>query len=429
MKALLEDRRLLRGEMRSLEKDWHLRLKEVGEEKRTLKIKLTEENRLMHKSYSAEVKKRELLEAKAVQLEAKAVHDNDKITNLKRANNQLMLDIRRERKVSNIIIDEAMGEARRLSADAFKMIVKANETILTERNRANQMIMTERNHANEMRITEHNKAAARLHKERSHHSRESERLRQKQAASIEKLQQEQASLVKLVQSKCDVKYHKALGDVASLSKKLTEQRLMWQTRLRDTDSSYKDHQSKERASRHNMIQMQIDESSAMECQLMEIITGLEAMNEELADEVKSAKKAKREAIRLYDKSKDDAARRLNQLRSEKEQKNLLKDELTRVLRAQQAQEAQLDKYKSMVETFQSSKRDLTLISKAGRKGGAIWPLWVTEVCCELLVSGSLPLAIPSSILTLFAALYGEEPQKNSLVELCSTMSCACSDHQ
>jgi len=65
----------------------------------------------------------------------------------------------------------------------------------------------------------------------------------------------------------------------------------------------------------------------------------------------------------------------------------------------------------MVETFQSMKCDLTLVSKAGRRGGAIWPLWVTEVCCELLASGSSPSAIPSSILTLFATLYGEEPQK------------------
>ena len=96
-----------------------------------------------------------------------------------------------------------------------------------------------------------------------------------------------------------------------------------------------------------MIQMQIDKSSAMECQLMEIITGLEAMNEELADEVKSAKKAKRVAIKLYHKSEEDATRHLDQLRWEKEQKNLLKDELTRVLRAQQAQEVQLNEYKSM----------------------------------------------------------------------------------
>ncbi len=326
------------------------------------------------------------------------MRDDDKITRLKRDNNQLMLDIRWERQASNLLIDKAMVEARWLSADALEMMVNANN-----------MIITECNQADEMQIIERNKAAARLHKEWAHHSRESERLRQKQAVSIEKIQQEQASLVKLVQSKCDAKYHKVREDFANVSNKLKEQRLMWQTKIRDIDSSYKNHRSKERARRCNMIQLQLDKSSAMECQLTEIIEGLEAMNDELAEEVKNAKKAKHEAIRLYDKSTEDATRCLDQLRQEKEQKNLLKDELTRVLRAQQAQEAQLNEYKSMVKKYQSSKRDLTFVSKAGRRRGAIWPLWVTEVYCELLVSGSSPSAIPSSILTLFAALYGKEP--------------------
>jgi len=88
--------------------------------------------------------------------------------------------------------------------------------------------------------------------------------------------------------------------------KLKEQRLMWQTRLRDIDLSSKNHRSKERVRRRNMIQLQLDKSSAMECQLTEIIACLEVMNNELVEEVKSTKKAKGEAIRLYDKSKEDA---------------------------------------------------------------------------------------------------------------------------
>ena len=80
MKALFEDRRQLRGEKRTLEKAFHARLKEVGEERRPLKSTFTEENRLLRKSYSAEVQKRE-------QLEAKSLRDDDKITNLNRYNN------------------------------------------------------------------------------------------------------------------------------------------------------------------------------------------------------------------------------------------------------------------------------------------------------------------------------------------------------
>ena len=64
----------------------------------------------------------------------------------------------------------------------------------------------------------------------------------------------------------------------------------------------------------------------------------------------------------------------------------------------------------MVKSFQSTKRSLKPEIKIGRRGGASWRLWVTEVCCELLVNGSPPSAIPSTIGTLFAALYGEEPK-------------------
>ena len=100
------------------------------------------------------------------------------------------------------------------------------------------------------------------------------------------------------------------------------------------------------------------------------------------------------------------------MRQEKEQKNELKNELTRVLRVQEAQEAQLNEYESIVKTLKSSKLNLSREVKAGRRGGAHWPLWVTKVCCELLVNGSPPSAIPSSIGTLFASLYGEEPKNN-----------------
>jgi hypothetical protein len=298
--------------------------------------------------------------------------------------------------MSNLIIDEAMVEARWLSAEALEMMSKAYEM---------------RDNFEEQIITERNRVSARLHKERVHHSRESERLQRNQAMSIEKHQQEKASLVKEVQSKSNVKYHKVREHVAMVSKKLKEQHLIWQTRLRDMDSSSKNQLSKERARRRNMVQQQLDRSSAVEGQLRDIIKGLEIMNSELADELKSAKKAKCEAIRLYDKSKEAATRRLDQLRQEKEQKNLLKDKLTHVQRAQQAQEVQITEYKSMVETFKSSKQDLTCEFKAGRRGGAHWPLWVTEVCCELLVNRLPPSAIPSSIMTLFAALYSEEPKK------------------
>ena len=65
----------------------------------------------------------------------------------------------------------------------------------------------------------------------------------------------------------------------------------------------------------------------------------------------------------------------------------------------------------MIEGFKSSKLSLKQEVQVGQRGGVRWPLWVTEVCCELLVNGLPSSAIPSSIGTLNATLYGEEPKK------------------
>jgi hypothetical protein len=149
------------------------------------------------------------------------------------------------------------------------------------------------------------------------------------------------------------------------------------------------------------------------------------MNYKLADEVKSVKKDKREAIKSYDKSKEAAAKHLEKLQLEKEEKNELKDKLMQALKAQElqqneilrllkAQEAQhnlLEEYKNMIEHLKSSKLNLKREFKVGHQGGLIWLLWVLEVCCELLVNGSPPSAIPASIGILISVLYGKEPKK------------------
>jgi hypothetical protein len=56
--------------------------------------------------------------------------------------------------------------------------------------------------------------------------------------------------------------------------------------------------STERERRRCSIQHQLDKSSAVEDQLMEIINGLKEMNDQLAEEVKCAKKDRRVALNL-----------------------------------------------------------------------------------------------------------------------------------
>ncbi len=91
------------------------------------------------------------------------------------------------------------------------------------------------------------------------------------------------------------------------------------------------------------------------------------------------------------------------------------NEIAHLLRVQQAQQHVIDEFKIMIEGFKSLKRNLKQVWKVGWRAGSSWPLWVTEVCCELLVNGSPPSAIPSSIGTLIATLHGDEPKKLPLL--------------
>ena len=69
---------------------------------------------------------------------------------------------------------------------------------------------------------------------------------------------------------------------------LKDQRVIWQKRLSELDISSKNQLSKERERRRCSIQQQLDKSSSTMNQLLEIIDGLEVMNDELADEAKQS---------------------------------------------------------------------------------------------------------------------------------------------
>ena len=71
------------------------------------------------------------------------------------------------------------------------------------------------------------------------------------------------------------------------------------------------------------------------------LNGLEEMNDQLAEEVMSAKKDRHVALKLYDKSKDSAKKRLEKLQLEKEEKNVLKDELSRALKMHESQQNEI----------------------------------------------------------------------------------------
>ena len=75
-----------------------------------------------------------------------------------------MVDILREKRAPNKIIDDIMIDARRLSSEALEMMSQANEKSAK---------------AEERIINERKCASVQLHKERARNSRELARLRQK----------------------------------------------------------------------------------------------------------------------------------------------------------------------------------------------------------------------------------------------------------
>ena len=100
-----------------------------------------------------------------------------------------------------------------------------------------------------------------------------------------------------------------------VSTKPKDQRIIWQKCLSELDASSKKQIRNELERRGCSIQHQLDKSSAVKDQFMEIINDLKEMNVQLAEEVNSAKKDRCMA-KLYDKSKDTAEKRLNKLQLE-----------------------------------------------------------------------------------------------------------------
>jgi hypothetical protein len=61
------------------------------------------------------------------------------------------------------------------------------------------------------------------------------------------------------------------------------------------------------------------------------------MKNQLAEEVKSAKKDRRVALKLYDKSKEADEKHLKKMQLEKEKDNILKDKLIQAHKMQESQ--------------------------------------------------------------------------------------------
>jgi hypothetical protein len=277
-----------------------------------------------------------------------------------------------------------MEDAHGLSAEAMDMMDMAQEKYNT---------------AEEKIIAERDRAASLVRKERAIHVRQLEKRDQEYEASI--------NLIKVAHDKKISRIKKQLDDT---SKKLSEQSEQWRKRLDELDRSSTSRIVDEKHRRRNLIQVHIDKALTKEEQLKEYITLLEQINDNVSGEVAAARQQERQARKRLKNSTDLADKRLDKLLSANEKIGILKDELTMVLKSNASQQIVLDEYKVMVERFKSRKRNLQYEKRVGRGGCCkVWPLWVTEVICDLLVHGTPPSAIPSNIATLYVALTDKEP--------------------
>ena len=142
-----------------------------------------------------------------------------------------MVDILREKKASNIIIDKAMINTRLLFAKALDMLSYANKT----HREAQAQVTAERNLAN-----------ARVREERVHHSRAATRLQQNLEDKLDKHTREQDTSMSLMLSKSNKKFVKLRCKMLTISNKLKDQRVIWQKCLSELDISSKNQLSKER---------------------------------------------------------------------------------------------------------------------------------------------------------------------------------------
>jgi len=108
--------------------------------------------------------------------------------------------------------------------------------------------------------------------------------------TLDKHTREQHTSMSLMLSKSNKKFDQLRCKMLTISNKLKDQHVIWQKHLSELDIFSKNQLSKEPERRRCSIQQQLDKSPSTKNQLLEIIEGLEIMNDELVDKAKQAKK-------------------------------------------------------------------------------------------------------------------------------------------
>ena len=129
-KVLVEEHRQLRGEKRTLVKEFNTKLKKVEDESSASKKLLAEENRSLRNSFGAEVRK---MEKRNNNNSIKIEQHQRKVVLLKERNADLAAALQAERSKSRMTIEQLLDDAEQVVMEAKGIEQVANAAINLER--------------------------------------------------------------------------------------------------------------------------------------------------------------------------------------------------------------------------------------------------------------------------------------------------------
>jgi hypothetical protein len=117
---------------------------------------------------------------------------------------------------------------------------------------------------------------------------------------------------------------------------------------------------------------------------------------------------------MYMCAKSEACLQLHKFRKERLARKEVEDNLLSVKKALCKTKQELEMAKSLTEQCNATKRKMKkewaknfVDGQRAQGGSRHWPPWVAQTICELLINGTAPTAVPSTIQSIYEMLYNK----------------------
>ena len=327
----------------------------------------------------------------------------ERITELKKDNVDLGVQIRREKKASEQYLNSILADADKLRSEAADLKSEANDIKM----RAEAVIIDEQRCSSDA-----------MRQERAAASASSKRVRDRQAAASR-------AAADLFQADFKKEREGWAGKNASLEKKLSAahaevlcEREMWLTfreELLKEKALLEKKCSDAKYDSRQMMQAQLDKAIEVEGKLvadMKELTdwthALEKDNKKLERE----RKKSRRAAKHWRERADKAVGQKEDLKADGASAAESVLDAAKLRATLKSKDEVIEKYKELLRDRTSSFKPTRLKKrkKKGKRGGAgSWDEYVTQMVCELLVLGVPPNVIPGNIMMMYESLLGESP--------------------